>query len=292
MEPDAMTLSIENQSQSIIADICIDQNAERYECTLSACPSPACGCQVIYLDMTRIVARGDDTQTPCRHVEIDLLDKSLGFNNKKDLSQEKLQFAELFLSSLNEDDYDLLFKKHFEIKNRLTEDAKPDSIDALFDYQEIERDGMKSGYNEVLPYADRLYVTLEDKKYIVDDQYCLQPNCSCTDATLCVLTSDETAKRLEVICWVDVNYKKKVWELVEDGPLKISLDTLRSAIEKEIPHFYDTLHKRHVRLKSIYACCKKKHYAAKQPLVLPKVGRNDPCPCGSGKKFKKCCSEK
>ena len=24
-------------------------------------------------------------------------------------------------------------------------------------------------------------------------------------------------------------------------------------------------------------------------LSLPKVGRNDPCPCGSGKKFKKCC---
>lgn len=22
---------------------------------------------------------------------------------------------------------------------------------------------------------------------------------------------------------------------------------------------------------------------------MPKVGRNDPCPCGSGKKFKKCC---
>ena len=24
----------------------------------------------------------------------------------------------------------------------------------------------------------------------------------------------------------------------------------------------------------------------------PKVGRNDPCPCGSGKKFKKCCAKK
>ena len=23
--------------------------------------------------------------------------------------------------------------------------------------------------------------------------------------------------------------------------------------------------------------------------VAPKVGRNDSCPCGSGKKFKKCC---
>jgi preprotein translocase subunit SecA len=24
----------------------------------------------------------------------------------------------------------------------------------------------------------------------------------------------------------------------------------------------------------------------------PKVGRNDPCPCGSGKKYKKCCELK
>ena len=24
-------------------------------------------------------------------------------------------------------------------------------------------------------------------------------------------------------------------------------------------------------------------------ITAPKVGRNDPCPCGSGKKFKNCC---
>jgi SEC-C motif-containing protein len=31
----------------------------------------------------------------------------------------------------------------------------------------------------------------------------------------------------------------------------------------------------------------------KEPFVRaePKVGRNDPCPCGSGKKFKKCCGK-
>ncbi len=28
----------------------------------------------------------------------------------------------------------------------------------------------------------------------------------------------------------------------------------------------------------------------KVPVVVgPKIGRNDPCPCGSGKKYKKCC---
>ncbi|MEK7762276.1 MAG: SEC-C metal-binding domain-containing protein, partial [Nitrospirota bacterium] len=26
-----------------------------------------------------------------------------------------------------------------------------------------------------------------------------------------------------------------------------------------------------------------------EPLARPTIGRNDPCPCGSGKKFKKCC---
>ena len=25
--------------------------------------------------------------------------------------------------------------------------------------------------------------------------------------------------------------------------------------------------------------------------AAPKIGRNDPCPCGSGKKYKKCCGK-
>jgi hypothetical protein len=33
-------------------------------------------------------------------------------------------------------------------------------------------------------------------------------------------------------------------------------------------------------------------YVAPNPLDLkPKIGRNDPCPCGSGKKYKKCCGK-
>ena len=33
--------------------------------------------------------------------------------------------------------------------------------------------------------------------------------------------------------------------------------------------------------------------AVKQPVVNkgPEVGRNDPCPCGSGKKYKNCCGK-
>ena len=34
-------------------------------------------------------------------------------------------------------------------------------------------------------------------------------------------------------------------------------------------------------------------YEVQKPIVNagPKIGRNDPCPCGSGKKYKKCCLE-
>ncbi len=30
-------------------------------------------------------------------------------------------------------------------------------------------------------------------------------------------------------------------------------------------------------------------FSAQEPIRSEKVGRNDPCPCGSGKKYKKCC---
>ena len=36
------------------------------------------------------------------------------------------------------------------------------------------------------------------------------------------------------------------------------------------------------------SCCPPKSPYLRE---VPKVGRNDPCPCGNGKKFKKCCGQ-
>jgi len=287
-----MALSFDIQSQSIFAEISNEQNAERYECTFSVCPSPSCGCRVIQLDLSQIDAGDNDTQLPSGYVKIDLFDKSLEPMKKDKPLPEELLFAERFLGCLNDEDFELLSKRHFEIKNRLTEEANPDAIDAYFDFRRIERNGAMSGYNDVLPFADRLYATLAGKKYRVFDQYCLQPNCLCTDSNLIVADFDESDGRGKELGCIGVNYEKKVWKMVEDGSLSLDPDVLRSAMENEIPDLYDTLHKRHVRLKSIYAFSKRNHSRATQPSILPKIGRNDLCPCGSGKKFKKCCSDK
>jgi len=42
-------------------------------------------------------------------------------------------------------------------------------------------------------------------------------------------------------------------------------------------------------------CCAKTRCCAPVETIKydqPKVGRNDPCPCGNGIKFKKCCGKK
>ena len=69
-----------------------------------------------------------------------------------------------------------------------------------------------------------------------------------------------------------------------------TLAEVRAAIEDAFPNICSLLQKRHRRIQEIYSHCKKKHYT---PMMMEKpmakVGRNAPCPCGSGKKYKKCC---
>jgi hypothetical protein len=43
------------------------------------------------------------------------------------------------------------------------------------------------------------------------------------------------------------------------------------------------------QLPNLAAQLRSQHEEMIAPIRQPKAGRNDPCPCGSGKKFKKCC---
>ena len=45
-------------------------------------------------------------------------------------------------------------------------------------------------------------------------------------------------------------------------------------------------------MKQVVIATKNKGKAKKaQPKRVNKIGRNDPCPCGSGKKYKQCCGK-
>jgi uncharacterized protein YchJ len=92
----------------------------------------------------------------------------------------------------------------------------------------------------------------------------------------------------EELYYITVDYRKKKWGKLEGGTELVDTRTVRSAVE-DIPDLYDLLFHRHTRLRNVYFHCRQRHYAPVRQVHSPKVGRNDPCPCGSGKKYKNCC---
>ncbi len=76
--------------------------------------------------------------------------------------------------------------------------------------------------------------------------------------------------------------------MLEGRTKTVDTETIRSALEEQIPDIYKKLLNRHMKLRDIYSHCKKKHFVHTQRHT-PEAGRNDPCPCGSGKKYKNCC---
>ena len=182
-----------------------------------------------------------------------------------------------------------MYGSYFVYKNNITEKANLDAIDAYFEYEEVEKEGLMYAYNDVLPYGDQMIVTIDGRNCIIFDQYCVLPKCKCTDTTLNIMLAETFGKAGEELCSASLKYAKKSWKAFEGSSFPVSMKAVRSAIESEIPDFYERLRNRHLKLKGIYAHCKKRNFSPKQPIQVPKVGRNDPCPCGSGKKHKKCC---
>lgn len=288
-----MVFSINDGSEKIIATIHNRDRIERFECAIAACENPVCTCANVYLYLSPLqIENKNDGLLPSRRVDIDIAKRTLGYKDQKNVPKEDLEFAQLFLSELDEADFKFLHIKHFKFKNRISEETDLDSIDAHFEYHEVEKNGLMSGYNDVLPYGDQMLVTIDGTECMILDQYCLLPKCSCTDTILDIIAIDLVGKTGEELCSVSLSYKKKQWKSLKEGSLAVTVKTVKSAIEEQIPDIYKRLLKRHIKLKSIYAHSKKKHFASKQPLQLPKVGRNEPCPCGSGKKYKKCCLKK
>jgi hypothetical protein len=86
-----------------------------------------------------------------------------------------------------------------------------------------------------------------------------------------------------------LDYKTANWSIektaCEDGEFLNRIGKKLSS--GEYPLFF---RRHHARLKSLYRLYKKRLDTSSAPVHADrKVGRNDPCPCGSGKKYKKCC---
>lgn len=74
-----------------------------------------------------------------------------------------------------------------------------------------------------------------------------------------------------------------------------SLSALVQALKEAHPQLEAELKSHHHQLRILYQrALEAKRRTSRVSRVappLPKPGRNDPCPCGSGKKYKRCCGK-
>jgi hypothetical protein len=290
-----ITLERAETNNNFLVTILDKEGPKKFECRLDICENPACSCSSVGFNLYPVVSSGlkpdDEDKAVLFYIDIykRVIDKK-----KEPLSKKNRYYADIFISHLREEDWKKLTQEFYIYKTRLTDTADLNSAIFIFPIEQIESNGLMIGYKEILPFGGDLFFYLDDLKIVVDDQYCVRSDCSCTDTCLALIPiRKDTIVKKQAVEGLFVNYKTGQWFFKEPGR-KISdrEKTFKAALEEQQHAVYALLKKRHQTLKRLYQNYRRKILGLKTAAIGPAaIGRNAPCPCGSGKKFKKCCGK-
>ncbi len=142
-------------------------------------------------------------------------------------------------------------------------------------------------WQEVFPDARPDVYLLRDGAFTVWDAHCITPGCACTESRLMVLEGED--RELREAGSVSVDFKR-------GATVAFEATTVSKAVLRRVWRAYAGRHQVAQRLRSrkrrLTELCQKvgrRSAAAPAPRTVTKTGRNQPCPCGSGKKYKRCC---
>ena len=267
---------------------------QQYRLALSVCENPVCKCERISLDCYSDPGAPSEVHSSDPiHLEMDLSTRAIA--NLKELKRNKSAYALAisFESEISNDEWAKLSRIFLAAKYRQTEQANMDQIEIHFPPDVLSGHGSMVGYYEILPYARPIAITLESAVWILDDQYCVNVECVCREAVISLFaeTPFDDCDERPVMTEVSFRYgydTGKIDTLLtprDSGPA--GADLLR-ALELVQPDLNSFLDKRHTLLRRLF-----QRATARKAIRLTKkaVGRNDLCPCGSGKKYKRCCGD-
>jgi hypothetical protein len=139
-------------------------------------------------------------------------------------------------------------------------------------------------FNEVFRWDFDLTVSHEGQPYLASDCYCLEPDCSCDEVTVqFVDLSPAEGGETPLVGSARASIRRLRAPTFDDGPAVVR--QLWSALLEQ--HGADVLRERFRRMREVAR--RRGSLPAPARAAKAKVGRNDPCPCGSGKKYKRCC---
>ncbi|MBI4659519.1 MAG: hypothetical protein HY735_11820 [Verrucomicrobia bacterium] len=64
------------------------------------------------------------------------------------------------------------------------ETMDPETLDARLPDQVLAGDGTMVAYAEIFPWAEMFEFSRDGERWVVDDQYCVRPGCTCTESLL------------------------------------------------------------------------------------------------------------
>jgi hypothetical protein len=239
---------------------------ERFKFDFSICRNPDCDCNgvsmVLFNEKTAIQF---------------FLDLKTETYTEKDYSKDEYRTLTEFIKFLKSPDNCSLNLEFFKENYKFVKDRVKYGKEIIANY----------GFKRFIKYNDIFWDEEEikikaDKNYILFDSYCVAPNCTCTEVGLDIFEEVYSiSQRIPDFSFV-YDYKTGNYR----DAIGIDEEGIKSFIPKS---FNKKIKERHERLK------KEVKKFIKPKLVIPnsikkrKLGRNEPCHCGSGNKYKKCC---
>ncbi len=278
---------------------------EGLACSLSMCPNPDCECQFVYVDGFVIDGRATAV---CWDGEGVHLERPAGGKADRVTLEEKL------IAIVDPDSGETWAEPEFpdatdpEVLDWLASEMDGELLEFLHRFrartkgyrpegpaEDIDLDSVEEFHLAAI--EDLLRGTRSDEYVIGDRRYwasiflCPTPGCDCHDAR--IVFFDDAAELGDAVGSVSLDIAgaggfEIVEMMAECGPRKLLNDLWeRFAKRHDVGGF---LRRREAQLKQVGE-------TLWRPMSRParaarKIGRNDPCPCGSGRKYKKCCMGK
>ncbi len=268
----------------------------RYRVFVHPCCNPTCGCCEVLFRCRADLADGK-VATPDGFLEfwLDVQDQKVVRTTELEKAPESLRLAKDLSSALTPLDWKRLYQWLRISKLEIIRKATSSTID-------VSRlphvtDGRMISFVEVFPFGLALYFPMQDEIWAADETYCVQPNCDCKETILSFLklqdASGANSKFVSAPSAIRYNYRTGSTRKSFPGPAgDPETAVLLAALKKEQPLLNEMLEQRHLLMQTVYRRHALEQHSKLARATTPgqrKIGRNERCPCGSGKKFKHCC---
>lgn len=143
------------------------------------------------------------------------------------------------------------------------------------------------GWDELCAGRQDIY-KCEGQVYEAFELHCMLADCACGEVF--VVFSEHLTDGPMPIGKVVVSLSGTTTLTPDTPQSRVRLEALWRAFTQRHPNYFARLSRRDRVMKNLGSRCVPGSAPLQAPIrVQAKPGRNDPCPCGSGKKYKKCC---